>query len=860
MVYNLIHDTLGAPPCALNLVNKQHKVVQALQVWSTAQNQKPRYWPLAYTLENQYSKTDLRFDRLQVRDLARARILQQACHEQGFSLFLANVEQVVSGTCTDADPWYYHGRSRGYDRYSCHGNDDHGDEYQDVDEDKDDKHHSIVEESNRYITLKSIVLPDGSEYAQDVDFNIKNILPDEPFGNDPDEEDYDEDCTNYYYRQTCLLIMPHGSQDELLFESTMGDDIKGKELLDTLIEAVLENESSGSDSVSHASLQSCRTRLEGFCKYIMKKSHRCNESSYEDIITAALLLDSSSLFFMVAEKGASDISPSAYHTIGLALLSDVSNPLEWLRGIALAAQSLGKLHKMWERLSAFMQGYKDSIATTPSLVPAGDASLDSVTNWLYSTLKTEFQLQSLEDVGTLVEIFQSHEHHEQFLLKDIVPSFQSSLVKKEFILVFLSSIYNFHLEGHISKETAREVHCEIIRRLMPELLEIGDLEPDSKRIKYTSPSGEAPTKCTSTHSRPPTASVFNNSKPGELARFLGHCLDLGLRDEVHKVLSDIVHTCTFWSVEAFRSIWIPFLREFLIFVSRLPTEEKSEYSYVFEETIENYIRRYLGVEPPKPITKMPIKRGCGCPECRELDEFILNPRRQVGYFRYKESIRDHLVTQLGREYMCETEIFGRPFTLIVTKKNEAESAAKRAVAKYEKRRDNVSSDIKSVGLSALNELLGTNGEDLIDFQSVRNRLIVSGTKRTQLASNPQSINTSPFNPVTSSTKATTDHIDSSEDAAPKVIPKSAPNNLPRSIEKTDDLSRLNKLCELMRWEPGFYVIFDGRVYTGSLTLKDGTVEKANFVITDDSRPICSTQEMLKQTLAKKANAHFSKGP
>ena len=852
MVYNLIHDTPGAPLCALDLLDKQHKVGQALQAWSIAENQEPRYWPLAYMLENQYSEGDLRLDRLQGRDLARARRLQQACHQHGFSLFLANIEQVVSGTCAGA--WHCYGRSRGCDRYRCHSYGEIGIEYQDVNEDKDDEYHFIVDESNRYITLTNIVLPDGSGYAQDVDFNIKNILSDEPFGDDPDEEDYDKGSTNHYYRQTCLLIMPHDNQDELLFESTVGDDTKAKKLLDTLKAAVLECESGGSDSVIHASPQSCQSRLERFCKHIMKDNHRYNESTYEDIINVALLLDSSSLFFMVAKKGASNISPSAYHTIGLALLSDVSTPSEWLRGTALAAQSLGKLHEMWERLSAFLKGYKESIATSQSPDPAGDASLDSVNSWLYSTLKTEFQLQSLEDVSTLVEILQSHEDHEQFLLKDIVPSLKSSSVKKEFVLAFLNSIYRFQSTGQISKETAKEVHRETIRRLMPELLEIDDLEPDSKRIKYTSPSDEALIKCTSTHSRPPTTSVLNHSKPLKVAGFAGHCLHLGLRDEAHKVLGEVVRTCTFWSLGAFRSIWIPFLRAFLKYVSRLPAEEKSEYYYVFKEIIENYIRRYLGVEPPTPIITPLSKRGCGCPECRQLDKFILDPLQQSGYFAYKESIRDHLETRLNHEYRCKTEDYGRPFTLIVTKN---QSAAQQAVAEYKKRRDNVSSDIKSVGLSALNEMLGTDGEDLIDFQSVRNKLIASGTKRTPLG---QSINTSAPNPVTFSTKATTNHIDSSEDAAREVVPKSGPNSLPSSIEEPDDFSTFKENTRLIRWEQDFHIIFDGRVYTGSLTLKDGSLEGKKFVITADSSIVCKTEEMLKSAFAKQANARYFKTP
>ena len=71
---------------------------------------------------------------------------------------------------------------------------------------------------------------------------------DDAFGYDsPYKEEYDDRYTTHYYRGTCLLMMPGISQDELLFESIMGDEIEIKKLLESFRESVRTSDSSELD-------------------------------------------------------------------------------------------------------------------------------------------------------------------------------------------------------------------------------------------------------------------------------------------------------------------------------------------------------------------------------------------------------------------------------------------------------------------------------------------------------------------------------------------------------------------------------------------------------------------------------------
>ena len=144
LMYSLISVTPDTLPCASNLGNDKQLVVEVLHKWNITYKKDPSYRLLAYFLEHGYSEADLMVDKLRGKDLIRAKCLRQACQEQGFSLFLASIEQVTSGMSER--------RYHGYGRYGLYGG------YYDDDEvdDEDDEHHQTKEScAARWVTVCS---------------------------------------------------------------------------------------------------------------------------------------------------------------------------------------------------------------------------------------------------------------------------------------------------------------------------------------------------------------------------------------------------------------------------------------------------------------------------------------------------------------------------------------------------------------------------------------------------------------------------------------------------------------------------------------------------------------------------------
>ena len=98
-------------------------------------------------LEHNYTEANLRFDHLKGHDRVRAHCLQEVCRKQGFSLFLANLERMISGSCEE---------SYGDHRYGLF--------------DDEEGHHNIEDEVERALQLKTIALPNGMVFARDIEF------------------------------------------------------------------------------------------------------------------------------------------------------------------------------------------------------------------------------------------------------------------------------------------------------------------------------------------------------------------------------------------------------------------------------------------------------------------------------------------------------------------------------------------------------------------------------------------------------------------------------------------------------------------------------------------------------------------
>ncbi|MCJ1383885.1 hypothetical protein MMC17_006999 [Xylographa soralifera] len=715
LTYELIQQVPGPCQRAANLGTDKQKIVNALQRWQLAYRVDPIYWPLAYVLDNKYDEADLRSNRLKGQDSIKAHCLKQVCDANGFSFFLANIEQAISGSCDN---------SYNYDNYDHYGGRFHN---------EDDEHHSIIDEDNRTLKLEIVTLENGSVCAKDVDFEMDNMLQADPFdGEEPDNEDTIDDSTTHYYRGSVLLVMPRDMEDKMLFESALHSTEEARKFLDGLLKPVQDIKLKRTTTAFHAPPHGCQSRLENFCKQVMGHWKVYENSIYEDVVTAAVLLDRPSLFLMVAQTTKYTMSSAMYRKIGEVLSFELSEPLDWQKGIATAAQKSQRISQIWSALSLVLEGFKNSLESSGRTVSSGS---NSIKDWMYSTLTASLEVSlpmDAQDSKILLEIAQEHPQREQYLFQAVLPYVKKHMVNIDSPLLFLGAVFDSYKENNIRKEVAINLYCDILNDLIPEWLKIQELLSVPKKTNYGAPHSYGGGRTALLLPRCP--------EPSDMVALLDQCSSLGLRNEFHNILCYVMDSSELSPIGLFGSKWIPFLQIFLHMFGSNLTQPSSGYRETFHVVISNYIRRYLGQEPPAPVMTTAVRLGCGhCGPCDQLDRFLLNSEKETDYFKYSKPIRDHVERQIRGRYKTSTDRRGSPQTLVVTK-NEAEYKAKRAVTDYEERCRVVRRNIEDMGIPMLNDILGTTGNELIDFRSVRNKLIAAGRFRVPLADVTQPTN------------------------------------------------------------------------------------------------------------------------
>ncbi|MCJ1286576.1 hypothetical protein MMC26_005922 [Xylographa opegraphella] len=692
LTYNLVNRATGESRCAASLVNDKQMIVEALRDWNTIHQRCPRYWPLTYMLEHKYTEANLRFDHLKDHDRVRAHCLPEVCRKQGFSLFLANLERIISGTCEE--------------NYRTH--------YYDPSE-EESRHHNIVDEEERSLQLKTIVLPN-----------------DTPFGDTPDDEHYEEDMgnaratTTHYYRETCLLVMPEDCRD-VVFISMLQDEEKTQRTLKSLLNEVGEVKARKLDGSFGESPQQCQKKLERFCNIIIVSHRHLNISVYEAVVEAALLLDRPSLFAEFVKVRADSIPSSSYAKIGLALPFAVSKATNWLANAANAARKSQSVQEMWSVLCGIVSGVEISLRDTSK---RAGITLDAVYAWLYSVLVARVTSSGplgSEDIRVLVEASHTYQHGERFLLETVVPYIKREISEKQFVVVFLRAVHGAYKEGHFRKSLVADLHRELLSYLGPDLFNFDSSTSLSRRNRNYTIYGYIPIELDSL--------LTNCPRPGDFVALLEQCLSLELDDLYGFILQEFVLRSESIPLEAFDGVWLPILRQFLLMLNarldEISAPHRDKYRHIFSTVLNNYVRRFLGVAPPKPTASIHVQRGCGCVECRAVDLILSSPGEQYDRFPRRKPIRDHLEKQFGRFYECVTQYSGSPHTLVIAK-NEAEYKAKCAAESYEKRAEEARKWISYIGLPALNRLLGTAGTELVEFGSVRYKLIVAGRQRAPL--------------------------------------------------------------------------------------------------------------------------------
>ncbi len=178
LTYNLTYTAAGAVQTASTLSGATDSLRKLLAFWRNAyeaEDECPEF--LAYLLRHKYTDTQLSFRRLKGRDQLAGRCLVEACAQEGFALYLANLERTVSGGCEEHD-W--------------------------------SDHHSITDEYEDEIELTKVVDVDGAVAGQKMRIEEDDIVQADPFACSPDDEEYEGytgnegvSVTHYYRYSVC---------------------------------------------------------------------------------------------------------------------------------------------------------------------------------------------------------------------------------------------------------------------------------------------------------------------------------------------------------------------------------------------------------------------------------------------------------------------------------------------------------------------------------------------------------------------------------------------------------------------------------------------------------------------------------
>ncbi|KAI3329455.1 hypothetical protein HD806DRAFT_287663 [Xylariaceae sp. AK1471] len=161
--------------------------------------------PLYYALEHKYTQANISLAGLKARDRACVEELEKVSRDLGFEIFLATLEREDRGTAEDND----------YDHYGRYH--DYYDEEEDEDDDNEGGHHAIEECIDSELAAKFIYDLRGNEVMSSITIDESNILQEDPFGEDPDEEDYEGYMGNYVANQNLIrsgttLILVQGPE------------------------------------------------------------------------------------------------------------------------------------------------------------------------------------------------------------------------------------------------------------------------------------------------------------------------------------------------------------------------------------------------------------------------------------------------------------------------------------------------------------------------------------------------------------------------------------------------------------------------------------------------------------------------
>ncbi|RYC64890.1 hypothetical protein CHU98_g1287 [Xylaria longipes] len=532
--------------------------------------------------------SDLSPPSLKSRDQACLEELLHACHYLGFDIFLAILE-----------------------REDVHEK-NYEDEFYRIRYDDEIDPHTLGECVNSTLTAKHVHNLSGNEIRTSIAMKKDSIMHSDLFGEYPDEQEDEGEAevTYYYYRSSALVIVPPKAMVSFLTSPrsarfSYSSDLKPQKILDYCIDRC---QPSNSESALEVLLQLLQ-KMEESGQLEWTKNIVLTEKLYKLTMTChgSELIDWITRYVLPLPLTVLSWSRRQFETFAISF--------ERLNiGFSSVVQPRKLLKDQYQVILAFRADTdpKDELL---ELIRDTPTKTFSDGNWGSS--------HSYEDGLALYNLALCAHDGLEVMKSTIIPKLVGTCGEKtEFMLGFIHGWHQGMQREEITLTDSQPIYESLVRVTLQSmsisLLTVEDEEAhDIKRTRQDLNSGLPTTPMTSYKI---------------LYRFLGSLFQPCLEEQRDIFIKKIAAEAPFINATNFETLWIPVLQDLLNNNEDLKISLSDQSWQQFYQTLlESFLLSYVGKALPKPdLIRNPV--SCSCNECRELNQFLLDPIQRVRSF------------------------------------------------------------------------------------------------------------------------------------------------------------------------------------------------------------------------------------
>ncbi|XPS78731.1 hypothetical protein M3J09_010735 [Ascochyta lentis] len=638
LTYNLVQDQSMPMQTAAALDASHDRFTTLLQTWNKDYNYLSY---LVYPLEHQYSEVSLSMRNLKGQDAARGRYLDHLCKKNGYYWFLTQMTK---------------------------------------EQEVEDDYYDTGENGEGDLTFGKIVLPCGRHvdiglYKVDRSTILTNT-EDDLFDRDPDSEDEGEYTGNanapltLRYHNSVIILM---SKQQMLdssrrynrhkpegltafFDLVRDDDVCEPEYRNEVLQLIAQKAFRRVTSQE----EDRRPWSSGFMGYSEGERERKREG-----------------YAIVFERVAKYCREQNLSSIVRGLLWSTAHDKKWTSSRYLVRLIANQI--AWETRTGKGDTWDDwfshEVDGAPTYAYANELrkALEEISRVLPSDCATSFnqwrtarlerkvrdvRFASLDDAQSILDLI-PHISREAYL--ESVTRVFSSNVRRQVLSRFMHLLAD---DTSVPRDAVKSTYQRLAETATATLkLSAADITEPEKSPALAQLGRYAGQR------------IEIGACEIELLNIVNLYLEFGLKNEAVQIFNTCLPTLS-TVTEAWSKWkhWFVFVNDLMDLLSRHPNEELNSRRKAFITDVLHSCASYIAQSQPKAPQNWTRAAGsryhaCTCRWCAELNAFLRSPIQRVGRFSCAEKMRQHLEDKLNSEFHTNTEKWGSPYTLVVTKTN-----------------------------------------------------------------------------------------------------------------------------------------------------------------------------------------------